>query len=290
MDLTPIRKDDIEIGKPLAWPVYDSKKHLLLKEGYVVETQSQLDVLIAKGLFRNPAWSKQSPEEKFGEKENDSPKLDLLSFADVSLQIGDTLQMQIENDQRYGVKLIGYLERKSLLVTAPSSGEGLILMRAGQSVVMRCFSGKNVYAFASSILRVGNTPYPHLHLAYPIEVRGKKIRKSARARTNVPGSVWRENEPERKSPCLLEDISFSGAQLISASPLGEPGDVLRLYLRVSSERAIAYISPLALIKRCGEIQSTEGRKHSYGVEFHNLDPTESFALQILVYQNLFEIS
>ncbi len=289
MDLTPIRKDDIEIGKPLSWPVYDSKKNLLLKEGYVVETQSQLDMLIAKGLFRNPAWSKQVHEEKFGEKEN-APRQDILSFAEAGLQVGDTLQMQIENDQRYGVRLIGYLEKKSLLVTAPSSSESLILMRAGQTVVMRFFSGKNAYAFASSVLRVANTPYPHLHLAYPLEVRGKKIRKSARASANIPGSVWKESEPERKFPCILEDISFSGAQLSSASPLGEPGDILKLYLRISNEGAVAYVSPRCVIKRTSEIGSGEHCRCSYGVEFRDLDQAESFALQVLVYRNLFEIS
>jgi hypothetical protein len=44
-----------------------------------------------------------------------------------------------------------------------------------------------------------------------------------------------------------------------------------------------------MIRRSAEIDSAEGVKYSYGVEYQNLDQTESFALQILVYQNLFEI-
>lgn len=292
MDLNPLRKDDIEVGKPLPWPVYDSKKHLLLKEGYVIETQSQLDGLLANGLFRNPNWTRPAPAaEKFGEKEEPS-KLDIVNFSAVNLLVGDLLQMQLsgESDQRYGVKLIGYLEKKSLLVTPPVFNDSVILMRAGQSVVMRCFSGKNAYAFTSSVLRVCNTPYPYLHLVYPIEVRGMKIRKSTRVKSNIIGSVWKKQAPERKFPCTLDDISFSGAQIVSASPLGETGGVLMLSLRVSNQGTAVYISPSAVIRRCGEVESAEGRKYSYGVEFLPLDQTESLALQVLVYQNLFEVS
>ncbi len=297
MDLSPIRKEDLEVGKPLPWPVYDSKKNLLLKEGYVIETQSQLNALLTNGLYRNPSWVKpaapaEKSGEKFGEKEEPPSKFDIVNFTAVSLQVGDMLQMQLsgENDQRYGVRLIGFLEKKSVLVTPPVSNDSIILMRAGQSVVMRCFSGRNAYAFTSSVLRVCSTPYPYLHLTYPIEVRGMKIRKSTRVRANVIGSVWRDDQPEKRFPCSIDDISFSGAQVNCALPLGGMGDALRLYLRVSNQGATAYVSPLALIKRCSETESPDGRKYSYGVEFHNLDQTESFALQVLVYQHLFEVS
>ena len=293
MDLCPVRKEDLEFGMPLPWPVYDKKKNLLLKEGYVIETQNQLDALLNSGLFRNPNWSKSSsPAEKFGEKEEQSSKLDIVNFTAIGLQVGDLLQMQIsgETDQRYGVRLIGFLEKKSILVTPPVSGDAIILMRAGQSVVMRCFSGKNAYAFTSSILRVCSIPYPYLHLTYPIEVRGMKVRKSPRVRANVIGSVWREEHQDKKFPCVIDDISFTGAQVNCALPLGEVGDTLRIYLRISSLGATTYVSPRVLIRRSSAAESPEGRKYIYGVEFQDLDHNESFALQILVYQNLIEIS
>ncbi len=291
MDLNPLRKDDIEIGKPLPWPVYDSKKNLLLKDGFVIETQSQLDTLLMSGLYRNPAWVKPVQTEKFGEKDEPS-KIEIVSFASINLQVGDVLQMQIsgENDQRYGVRLIGYVEKKSLLVTPPVQNESVILMRAGQGVVVRCFSGKNAYAFTSSVLRVSNTPYPYLHLTYPIEVRGMKVRKSTRVKAHVIGSVWREGDPSKKFPCIIDDISFSGAQVNCASPLGEVGDMLKLYLRISNQGSAVYVSPSVMIRRSSEVEFAEGGKYSYGVEFHNLEQTESFALQVLVYQNLFELS
>lgn len=291
MDLSPIKKGEIEIGKPLPWPVYDGRKNLLLKEGFVIETQSQLDVLLVSGLYRNPAQTKQGAHaEKYGDKDEPS-KLEIVRFSAINLQVGEMLQMQLsgESDQRYGVRLIGYLEKKSLLVTPPLHHDSVILMRAGQSVVMRCFSGKNAYAFTSSILRVSNTPYPYLHLTYPIEVRGMKIRKSTRVRAYVIGSVWREDSPAERLSCTLDDISFTGAQVDCTFPLGAPGDSLRLYLRVTSQGTTVYISPSVMIRRCAEIDSAEGVKYSYGVEYQNLDQTESFALQILVYQNLFEI-
>lgn len=291
MDLSPIRKDDIEVGKPLPWPVYDSKRNLLLKDGFVIETQSQLDILLVNGLFRNPSWVKPTQAEKLGEKDEPA-KLDIVSFSAVNLQVGDVLQMQLSggSDQRYAVRMIGYMEKKSLLVTPPVQNDSVILMRAGQSVVMRCFSGRNAYAFTSSVLRVCNTPFPYLHLTYPIEVRGMKVRKSTRVKANVIGSVWREDDPSKKWPCTLDDISFSGAQINCSSQLGALGDRLKIYLRVSSQGSTVYISPSAAIRRCAEIESATGGKYNYGVEFHNLEQNESFALQVLVYQNLFEVS
>ena len=56
MELSPLRKDEISVGKPLPWPVFDKNKKLLLREGYVIETLHQVEVLCANGLFRNKQW------------------------------------------------------------------------------------------------------------------------------------------------------------------------------------------------------------------------------------------
>ena len=41
-----VRRSDIGLGTPLPWAVYDSHGHLLLKQGFVLATKSQVDALI----------------------------------------------------------------------------------------------------------------------------------------------------------------------------------------------------------------------------------------------------
>lgn len=48
--MQPLKRSDIKIGTPLPWPVYDSQGSLLLKKGYVVRSQAQLDRLFERGL------------------------------------------------------------------------------------------------------------------------------------------------------------------------------------------------------------------------------------------------
>jgi hypothetical protein len=98
MDITPIRKSDIEIGKPLKWPIYGKDKKLLLREGFVIESQNQLDRLIGEGMFRNPAWQRPAPSAPHpDEEEKDTapnPQERRLTFSDIGLSVGDSLQIQ----------------------------------------------------------------------------------------------------------------------------------------------------------------------------------------------------
>lgn len=54
-----LRSGEVQVGKALAWPVFDSTGKLLLRQGYVIATQRQLEQLLNRGMFR-----KLSAEEK----------------------------------------------------------------------------------------------------------------------------------------------------------------------------------------------------------------------------------
>lgn len=45
-----INRSEIKVGTPLPWPVYDSQGALLLKKGYVIQSEAQLERLFARGL------------------------------------------------------------------------------------------------------------------------------------------------------------------------------------------------------------------------------------------------
>lgn len=48
----PVRlnADEIDIGKELPWAVYDAGGLLLLIKGTVIQSEKQLDILLARGL------------------------------------------------------------------------------------------------------------------------------------------------------------------------------------------------------------------------------------------------
>ena len=65
MNRNRIREEDIRLGEPLPWPVYDRQGVLLLRKGYVIGNRSQLQALVARGLYTggNPGPQPPSPAE-----------------------------------------------------------------------------------------------------------------------------------------------------------------------------------------------------------------------------------
>ena len=51
MDKLRIKMSDIVIGQPLPWNAFDADNKLLLRKGFVVETESQIEKLMEQGLF-----------------------------------------------------------------------------------------------------------------------------------------------------------------------------------------------------------------------------------------------
>lgn len=83
-ELTRVKGGDIVVGEALQWNAYDANGHLLLHKGVVIESQSQLDALISRGMFLYGA-DKGKEEERPPEVEELSP-FDLIDGAQVRLE------------------------------------------------------------------------------------------------------------------------------------------------------------------------------------------------------------
>lgn len=61
-----LRADQIKVGQPLSWDVFDAQGHLLLRKGFVVQSESQLESLLERGMYvSNSDWEtieKSRPE------------------------------------------------------------------------------------------------------------------------------------------------------------------------------------------------------------------------------------
>ncbi|MDD5330083.1 MAG: flagellar brake protein [Sulfuricella sp.] len=298
MELTPLRKGEIEVGKPLSWPVYDRNKKLLLCEGFVIETQNQVEMLIAGGLFRNPKWrpTKQDYRGDRPASETDkTPAEKQVSLSALKLNIGESLQMQSltdQNPERYYVKLIGFVEKRSVMVNTPVVDGAVLLMREGQAFVMRGFSGRDTFAFNVNILRVCNVPFPYLHLSYPPFVQSTAIRRHNRIKISLIVSVSNATHPEMadKLPGLLTDLSLTGTMLDARRPLGEAGDTLAIALRVVVGDLDAYLTLNAAIRNI-RTEMSEARPEPvfhHGMEFLEMATNDKMILQNFVYTKMVE--
>jgi len=212
-----------------------------------------------------------------------------LTLDQIKLNIGDSIQLQFQSDvepSRCFVTLIGYLEGQSVVVTTPILNGSMMLVREGQDFVVRLFSGKSAYAFAASAKRVTNTPYPHLHLSYPKEVRGMVVRRSSRGRTHIICHATAEGG--RGFSCIARDISVGGALVAAGEKIGEVGKLLTLKLRVKVGEAEHMLALNCTIRSVNAARPAVNEKPTvlHGLSFEDVTGQDTLVISALLYQNM----
>ncbi len=296
--LMPVRKAEIEVGKPLPFAVYDADRNLLLNRGVTVTSEHQLQVLLEKGLFREnkpirPAYSHSALPEGNAATEPGGgpakPQEETLSFDAIKLMPDDTLQLQplLEGQtERYTVRVIGILKPKSVLVTAPMVDGKLIFIRDGQTFLIRAFSGLNVCAFKAKVLKAQLQPFPYLHLSYPDNVQAMRIRKAMRAPANIIVAVHESEEGRQTGAAKMVDISVGGAKLFSPVMLGNKDQTLWLSFKVKLGDMEEYVKTPAIIRSLGQEDDQGKPMKTFGLQFGELSQSQRLIIMNLVYQHL----
>jgi c-di-GMP-binding flagellar brake protein YcgR len=294
MSFVRVAEGELRVGQPAPWPLYDRDKNLLLARGVVVESDRQIAQLAMRGLFRKvkvaeTVSAKPQPDDEMGAG---APKEEVRALEDTKLAIGDTLQLQAQAEggqARYYVKVIGYLVKKGLIVTTPTVDGRVLLMREGQSFVVRMFSGKSVYAFSATVFKVANVPYPHLHLTYPSQVRGLVVRSGARVNVRLIAAIQTAGLSQAAT---LSNLSTGGAALQAKVKLGRKGDEISIKFRVTINGVEQYLTLRGIIRsvmvEAGDGDGGEVVVH--GVQFVDVPHAEHVSLTAFVYQTLFEES
>ncbi|HQT31134.1 MAG TPA: flagellar brake protein [Thiobacillus sp.] len=229
------------------------------------------------------------PSFKTGKPEPSPRDAGPLTLDQIKLAIGDSIQLQFQSDvepSRSFVTLIGYLESQSVIVTTPIINGSMMLVREGQDFVVRLFSGKSAYAFTTSAKRVTNTPYPHLHLAYPKEVRGMVVRGSSRGRIHIICHATAEGG--RGLACVARDISIGGALIAVSEKIGAVGTLLTLKLRVKVGAAEHVLALNCKIRSVNASRPAEDEKPTvlHGLSFEDVTSQDTLVISALLYQNL----
>ncbi|MDP2828217.1 MAG: flagellar brake protein [Sulfuricellaceae bacterium] len=295
-ELQPVKRQEIEVGKPLRWNVYDKDHKLLLKRGSVIRSETQIDVLGKQGLYSDRRESggimrthKLAPDAPT----NAPPRDDEKSVSDMHLHIGEVMQLQpidADDKDRYLVKLIGFLDKRSILVSTPTLDGQVLFIKEGQTFDVRTFSGREVYHFTASVMRSCTSPYPYLHLAFPRVVKGFVVRNATRVKVKLICTVANSQGGEQapKIPCVLSDLSTSGAQLESSRELGEVGDELIVSLRLNLfEDDSSYLSLTSTMRRIitDEPGNTPG-SILYGISFQTHTSTDRLMLENFIFRNM----
>ena len=202
-------------------------------------------------------------------------------FLCVSVSVGDALQLQDYSParSRYYTKLIGYVNKLSIIVTHPHAGEKLIGVAVGETFLVRGFAGRTTYEFDTRILSVNTHPYPHLHLSFPEQVSTLELRGAMRIKVKLACSDV-ASVGGLKMPATIADLSTSGMSIQSAAKLGKAGDTVQINFKLPIEGEEPALAMPAVIRNAGE--GGAGPTVTYGLEFVGVSTKARIALQSYV--------
>jgi c-di-GMP-binding flagellar brake protein YcgR len=310
MRLISVESDELTIGEPLPWALYDHQRQLIMDRGEVINSVSRLRSILEAGAMREPTaptsapaaasnsyqvppkpvTSTPPPEELAKSSDN------AFTFLDMKLRIGDRIQLQLPasmGSERHVVKLIGYQENASVLVTPPMSGSMSLPVRAGDKIVARVFTSQTAFAFDSTIERVCKIPYDYLHLLYPTVVQGAVVRSAPRIKTRIIASIAKNSgaDSEEKISGVIVNISAQGALICMRQVLAIHSQPVTVSFRINLHEVATDLNITAVIRN---VQTDESKadsdplKYQHGVQFKGMQPTDNMILQSLIYQQMVE--
>jgi c-di-GMP-binding flagellar brake protein YcgR len=306
MGLIAVTPEDISVGQPLPWMVYDQEGQLILTQGTVLNTPEQRSRLLAQKPMRELSWPQaaNAPESEEAEASTlDSPELDgalastqasQYSFQDMRLKVGDRIQLQPPawiGQGRHVVKLIGYLDNVDLLISAPLENGMPVPLRENDRIIARYFSSEKAFGFSCTVQRVCKIPYHYLHLSFPDRIQGAVIRKSPRIRTQLMAAITKTDSNDSSKSGVLVNLSANGAMLRTQQPLLMQGDKIQIAFRVKLHNVGAHLTLNAIVRSMLREEPKHGLSeaaYNYGLQFQDLPPNDSVILQSLVYQQMIE--
>ena len=215
---------------------------------------------------------------------------------DLKHSIGDTVQLQFypgNEDDRYYVKLIGFLDGKSIVVTTPRDQGAALRINNEQQFIVRLVSGNSAKGFNAKAIHATKHPYPHLHLTFPDNLESTTVRKAERIECKLIVSVQNEEEgkafAEGKS-AAMKNLSTVGAQLTTNEPIGEIGEKISITSKVNVAKFEQYLNITGIIRRINEKEDVSAGKYEYGIEFTIPDDTDKLILYGFIYEQMLNIS
>ena len=298
MELRKLRKADLRVGAPIAWPLFDDAAQMVVLPGFVPRSEAQREMLADFGLYRSHGmpvdrtWVREAeaPAEPGAAAPAPSPAKSL-SFAEVGFPIGTPFTLGVVADPqrlRHAVKLMGWVEGDSLLVTHPRSADHLLAIREGAAFQVRSAHDKWTCTFDSTVLRVQLQPFPYLHLSYPARARVNQVRGNSRVKMGIVASVGARGSNVRHA-CTLRDLSLGGMLIQGRGKFVSPGDEVDVYFRLQfdGERHVFELTGrVRSAAPASEAGATDSWNH--GIELDPIPEPQRRTLKLYLYSRILE--
>lgn len=298
MNLVSISREELSVGSPFPWMIYDQDGNILMEQGAHLDTTDEIESLLALGPMRDV---EADAFDFHGALEHGDSTT--FAFSDMRLRIGDRLQLQPPasvTSERVMVRLIGYVENVSLLTTSPVLNGLRLSLLENDRVVVRVFANQNAFGFDTHVIRVNKLPYEYLHLDFPTQVQGALIRKSPRIRTKLITHItqpdakgeYQLGNPDYRQAGLIINLSADGAQMQAKQVLAPKGGLLKVSFRVNLHDVDAVITVGAIVRSIVEhdplTNDVKVNTVMHGLQFVDVPPNDHLILQSMIYQTMIE--
>ncbi|WP_354678580.1 flagellar brake protein [Cupriavidus plantarum] len=279
---------DLPVGQPLPWSLLDAEGNLMLGSGCVIPDKRDLALVFRHGDVCRP--------DELSEAENDpvAPR-GRLSAGPLGLQVGTLLHVKLpgESSRAAASRLIGFIDQ-GLFVTWPSLGGRDLTIQAGESLLLRGFSGQAIHSFTSTVTAACRSPFRYLVLSSPAEAEHTPVRSAARVPTRLAAYLVHDNDDEPFEGLmasglarlgLLSDLSTGGALIQTSAPGLAVGSRIRLGLRLRTASIDSDVTVNAQV-RGAPAGSEDEEFPACGVAFDALGERELTLLQCFIYEQL----
>lgn len=292
MNLQPVAIEEIPIGTPLLWQIYDRNGYALFARGETIANHQQLAAVAVDGLLRDVDALPGSEPAPAWVEFKDRPPGELFPPAGIKPQVGETVQLRLlgrDIQACYYAHLIGYIKGQSILVTTPVLAGQRVDMADGERLELRMLTGNNIYIFQSEILRVCVSPSHYLHLRYPERIQMQRLRSASRTQVRIAAKL--SDDRGELEIAQIIDLSPDGAQVVVPKPVAAKGQHVRLSFQANVDELTAPLSLDGLIQHTRP--APPGHEWGpgmleYGIAFTDVGNEDKLWLKCLVYRHIAE--
>jgi hypothetical protein len=185
----------------------------------------------------------------------------LISLRELKLRPGMFLQIQCGSGAGPIVetKFCAAIEGKGVMVVLL----GAASFKDGQLQRVRGFTGLFDFGFESAAIQSFTYPFAYTLLAYPEQVRARRVRSSVRIRTSIPAQV---EGPSGESRGIIIDLCTAGAMLRSIAPQGPIGSKVLLTFTVEGTHEPHPLKLEGVVCHTSKFESGDGYRTGFSFE------------------------
>lgn len=214
------------------------------------------------------------------------------NFKDLNLSVNDVFSVEtLSGKQRYPVRLIGWVDNQSLIVTAPRVNGKEFYLKEDTLLKVRLIADNYACGFQTKVLVSHRSPFLYSHLAYPSNFEAVAVRQASRVKMSLPVEI-REAQagsligdwPRKET---IVDVSHSGARIQSVESLAAVGSELVLHFEVTVDTIKRHLEVPCVVRNIAEVSdSVVGEAFQYGVQFDKLSDNDRVYICGYVYEQM----